>query len=150
MNLANFATYVGTAIGIIGVIIAIREMAAAKRASASETRVRKMYEEKCETRCKDLVDLVRGLHNDAISACMIIEENALLLIKHSSNDPTTVKSINTLSGNIKAIMTQVTTLKRLCARLNEEHQNEFGHAVYENIEECLGSGVCMPYSSKRK
>jgi len=152
MNWANLATIISVIVGIIGALfglistfIAFQERKAAKQAAASEARVRKMYEEKCETRCKDLVDLVHGLYENAIQACMIIEENVSSIIKSVSSDDCSIRSITTLSSNVKAIMTQSNSLKRLCIRLNEEHKNEFGHLVFENIDECLGSGECMPY-----
>jgi len=140
MGILDFVSIIGTAFGVAGTLIAIRERKASKE-------LRNMYEEKCDARCKDLVAIAGHLSKNTLSACRNITENSTKFIKSVGEDDHAIHSITALTGDINSIMTQSIALKSLCRRLNDEHKNAFGYKVFEDLEVCLEDGICIPYRS---
>jgi hypothetical protein len=92
-----------------------------------------MYEEKCETRCRDLVSTVKELAIPVAEACRIKDENFDALLFGQCEPEDVVRPIRQLSDQIHAINTQKNHLIRFCERLNDDHKRDFGREVLPEI-----------------
>jgi len=121
--------YLDTSIGIAGLVIAAWQ-------TLRERNTRKMYREKCTTRCKDLVETVRELAGSTSQACRIKDEHFDDL---TAAQPQAIRPLRQLSDQIHAIYLVENQLVRFCQRLNEEHREEFGSPIFVDIKsEILG------------
>ena len=89
-----------------------------------------MYEEKCATRCRDLVETIEQLALPVAEACRIKDESFDTLLTGQCEPGTVVRPIRQLSDQIHAIYGQKNQLVRFCERLNEEHERDFGRFLF--------------------
>jgi hypothetical protein len=122
----DFLTVISFAIGIIGFLIAIWQIISARNA-------RRMYREKCETRCKDLVETIGQLKQAVNQACRIKDENLDDLMRGSCEPSQAIRPLRQLSDQIHSIYVSNNQLVRFCERLNDEHFEEFGQRVFDDI-----------------
>jgi hypothetical protein len=139
---ADFMTIAGFAIGIVGLLIAIWQIISARN-------VRKMYREKCETRCKDLVETVGQLAQTVTQACKIKDENLDELITGKCDPGKVVRPLRQLSDQIHAIDLSKNQLVRFCERLNDEHLEEFDELVFPDIRSKFADYARSPIADGR-
>lgn len=125
---ADLMNSVGFIVGILGVLATFWQMYTAKN-------TRKMYEEKCKTRCKDLVQTVGQLQQAVYLACKIKDEYFDDLMTGKCIPNQDIRPLRQLSDQIHSIDGSKNQLIRFCDRLNEEHLEEFGILIYKNISE---------------
>jgi uncharacterized membrane protein YccC len=115
----------------VSIGIGIAGLGAAVWQTIRERNTRHMYREKCETRCKDLVETVRELAYSISHACRIQNDH---LKNIRTNQPDAISPLLGLSNQIHAINVAEKQLIRFCERLNEEHREEFGAPIFPDIK----------------
>lgn len=127
-------------VGIIGTFIGV---AIAIWQSLRVRKLRKLYEEKCSTRCKDIYDLISHLSNQVTIACKEVKSDEF--VREAESNINLVRHVNILTAKVDSIMTLTWQLIRFCERLNEEHQQEFGKPAIEDLSSKLRRLVCIEY-----
>ena len=141
--------------GIAGVVVGFFGAAAAVWEGWRVTSARRMLRQQCETRCKNLVELVKELARVTNSACRIKDEHFDNLMLGRCDPQEVVRHLRELSDQIQAVAVSRDLLVRFCENLNEEHVQEFGKPVFESIRHQFpelvspSSDHAMPHSPDR-
>jgi hypothetical protein len=128
MGFMEILNIIGFAMGVFGLGFGFWQQKTARKTKA-------MYREKCATRCKDLVETVGGLDEAATQACRIKLASIDEYIGEVSRAGKDIRPLRELSDQIHSIYVLKKQLVRFCERLNEEHEEEFGHPVYDRLRE---------------
>jgi hypothetical protein len=125
-NVINTNT-ISLVVGAIGALIGAWQTIKARR-------VRHMSEEKCETRCRDLVHKVKSLSSQVQIACDIVNNDVVKILKGNCELEEIAQPLTLITSKIHAIDTLKKELMRFCERLNDEHEKEFGRKIFQDLE----------------
>lgn len=130
------ADMVGLWVGLVGLIIAGYQTYSAHSA-------KRMYRNGCRIRVRDASDKAKRLADNLAELCMVAHSEKLYT--PIANTPSATRAYAELHRHIGAALDVGKDWVRFCARLNEEHQDEFKesalsdkqlHAL-EEVRRCL-------------
>lgn len=123
-------------ITIISLIIGFGSLLVAVYQWINSKRTKKMYENHCKSKCKNIVTLTHTLTHEVVTACEAIN----IEMENSTHQNNNFQKVAIKLNGIN-VLTQ--RLKEFCSDINEEHESQFGYKVYPNIEEILPSCDCL-------
>lgn len=107
---------IGLSVGIVGLLIAAYQTYSAHSA-------KRLYRNGCRIRCRDASDKAQRLADNVAQLCMAM--NSTALTSSFTATPASAKAYAELYGHVGAALDVAKDWVRFCARLNEEHQDEF-------------------------
>lgn len=124
----EWLTIASVVTGVAGLAFALWQFVRARSA-------RRMYREKCATRCRDLVESVKYLARASNEACRVKEEHFDELMSGQRRPEDALRPLRELSDQIHSIDAVRNQLIRFCERLNEEYEEEFGIRVIDRMRD---------------
>lgn len=127
---------VGLWIGIIGLIVAGYQTYSAHSA-------KRLYRNGCRIRCRDASDKAQRLADNIAELCRVAHSESLTAPIESN--PSATRAYAELHRHVGAALDVAKDWVRFCARLNEEHQDEFKESALskEQLEGLVAVRGCL-------
>jgi len=129
----DLITIISFSIGIVGLIFATYQTISSKRA-------KKVYENHCKSKCKNIVSLTRTISEEVIHACSAIHEE---IDSSTSNEKRSHSNLTYIAERINGINVSTKRLVDFCIEINDEHESQFGYKIYPDINDELPDIECL-------
>lgn len=119
--------YIGYYIAVLSYVLCINQYIIARKA-------KKKYLSQTTSRFKDIVQLVKSLSRSSANACSVAESELAQIIRNSAGSSLDTEKLSRLTASIASTQAVTDNLVRFCARVNEEHKDDYEDAVFNDID----------------
>ena len=129
----DLITIVSTLFGVVSLLVAVYQTVTARKA-------KRIYENHCRAKCKDIVGLTRAMTGEVLDCCELLGREL------RANDATASfkgEKGAYLVAKINGIRLLTDRLASFCDSINDDHKEQFGKPVFECIDRELPQRECL-------